>query len=128
MKKIKVAQFVGSMNCGGTETMLMKLFSEIDKKKYEFFFIENIKEKSWYTDEIIKLGGKVVKVPQFRFINIIKYFCYLVRLFKKEKFDVVHSHVFLHSGIVMAAAKIANVPIRISHSHSAMRSSDNTFF
>lgn len=128
LKKIKIAQFVGSMNCGGTETMLMNLYRKFDKEKYEFVFIENVKEKTWYTDEIIKLGGRIIKLDKFDFKNIRKYIRNMINLFKMEKFDVVHSHVFLHSGIVMYAAKKAHVKKRICHSHSAMRKSDNNFF
>ncbi len=126
-KKIKVAQFVGSMNCGGTETMLMNLLKYLDKEKYEFVFIENVKEKSWYSDEIEKLGGSIIKIQNFSMKNIFSYIRELKFVFKKEKFDVIHSHTFLHSGIVLYAAKKAKIKIRIAHSHSAMRAEDNGF-
>lgn len=125
--KIKIAQFVGSMNCGGTETMLVNLFQEFDKNKYEFVFIENVSEKCWYDDEIIKHGGRILKIQNFSFNHIISYVKELKKVFKEEQFDVVHSHVFLHSGIVLYAAKLAGIPIRIAHSHSAMNKSDNNF-
>lgn len=123
-ERIKVAQFVGSMNCGGTETMLFNLFKNIDKKTYEFTFIENTEEKSWYDDEIEKLGGKIIRIKKMEKMGIIKYIKQLTTIFNNEKFDVVHSHVFLHSGIVMLAAKKAKVRKRISHSHSAMGKRD----
>lgn len=126
MKKIKIAQFVGHMNCGGTETMLMNLFRNIDKSKYQFTFIENNPQKSWYSDEITEKKGEIIKVKEFSFRGIFSYYKELVNLFKTQHFDVVHSHVFLHSGIVMLAAKRAGVKIRISHSHSAMRKDDNS--
>lgn len=121
MKKIKIAQFVGSMNCGGTETMLMNLYKKFDKEKYEFIFIEDVEEKCWYDDNIKKLGGRIIKIQPFKIRYAFEYIKQLVQIFKKEKFDVVHSHVFLHSGLVMLAAKKAKIPIRISHSHSAMK-------
>jgi len=124
-KKIKIAHFVGSMNCGGTETMLINLFKNIDKNKFEFIFIENVAEECWYDNEIKKMGGRIIKIEPLKLKNIFKYIKKLKLLFKKEKIDVVHSHVFLHSGLVMLAAKKANVKVRISHSHSAMRKKDN---
>lgn len=123
--KIKVAQFVGLMNCGGSETMLMNLFDNIDKEKYEITFIENEAGPSWYSEEIKLKGGKIVKVDNPTKVGMIKYIKQLINVFKTGHYDVVHSHVFLHSGIVMYAAKKANVPIRISHSHSAMNKDDN---
>ena len=125
--KLKVAQFVGTMNCGGTETMLMNLFRNIDKEKYEFVFIEDSQEKSWYDDEIEKIGGRIVHVKSLKSLGLFKYIKQLKDLFKNEKFDVVHSHVFLHSGFVMLAARMAGIRSRISHSHSAMRNNDVNF-
>lgn len=126
--RIKVAQFVGTMNCGGTETMLVNLLKNIDKDKYEFVFIENTQEKCWYDDEILKLGGKILRVKPFSFRAIFTYINDLKELFVKEQFDVVHSHVFLHSGLVMLAARKAKIKKRIAHSHSAMRDKDNNIF
>ncbi len=117
MKKIKIAEFVGSMNCGGAETMLMNILRNIDKQKYEITFIENVNEKCWYDDEIIKLGGKIIKIEKR---NIYVYIKNLIHIFKENNFDIVHSHTYLHSGIIMYAAKKAKINIRITHSHSNM--------
>ncbi len=119
MKKIKIAEFVGSMNCGGTETMLMNVFRNIDREKYEIHFIETVNEKCWYDDEIIKLGGKIIKVKEKKG-NIFAYTKSLIKLFRTNNYDVVHSHTYLHSGIVMYAAKKAEIKNRIAHSHSNM--------
>lgn len=51
------------MNAGGAETFLMKLYRAIDKKKYQFDFLVSVKEKGFYDDEIIKLGGKILYTP-----------------------------------------------------------------
>ena len=125
MKKIKIAQFVGSMDCGGTETMLMNIFRNFNHNEFEFIFVENVCKNTWYRDEILSLNGQIKKISPFRLMNINKYIRELIEFFKNEKIDVVHSHVFLHSGIVLYAAKKAGVKIRIAHSHSAMKTSDN---
>lgn len=125
MKKIKVAEFVGSMNCGGTETMLMNIFRNIDREKYEIHFIETVSEKCWYDDEIIKLGGKIIKLKEKK-SNIFAYIKSLIKLFKTNNYDVVHSHTYLHSGIIMYAAKKAGINKRIAHSHSNMNTVKHT--
>lgn len=127
MKKIKVAEFVGAMNCGGAENMLMNLFRNINLKKYDFTFIFNVKEKCWFEDEIVKLGGHIIRIEKLNLRHIKKYINNLYLLFKRKQFDVVHSHVYLHSGFVMKAAFKANIPIRITHSHSAMFKGDEPF-
>lgn len=53
---------VGSMDVGGAETFLMKIYREIDKKKYQFDFCVAKKEKNTYEDEIIELGGKIFRI------------------------------------------------------------------
>ncbi len=125
MTKIKVAQFVSSMNCGGTETMLMNIFRDFNRDNFEFIFVENTPKKTYYTNEIFSLGGRIKKISSFHLVGIKKYIYELIDFFKSEKIDVVHSHTFLHSGIVLFAAKKAGVKIRIAHSHSAMKSNDN---
>ncbi|MBE6138497.1 MAG: glycosyltransferase [Firmicutes bacterium] len=117
--KIKIAQFVGSMNCGGTETMLMNIFEKFDKEKYEVTFIENVDFECWYDKKIKDLGGSIIKIKPFRFVNYFSYCKELTKVLKQ--FDVVHSHTFLHTGIVLRCAKKAGVQIRIAHSHSAMK-------
>ena len=97
MKKIKIAQFVGSMDCGGTETMLMNIFRNFNHNEFEFIFVENVCKNTWYRDEILSLNGQIKKISPFRLMNINKYIRELIEFFKNEKIDVVHSHVFLHS-------------------------------
>ncbi|MCI9246436.1 MAG: glycosyltransferase family 1 protein [Clostridia bacterium] len=120
MSKIKVLEFVGSMNCGGAETMLMNIFRKFDKEKYEFTFMVNIQEKGWYDDEILALGGKIVRINKIQNGRLNQYINYLANLFIEGNYDVVHAHTFLHSGFVMKAAKKAGIKVRITHSHSAM--------
>ena len=52
---------VDSMNTGGAETFLMKLYRALDKNKYQMDFI--VSGDGFYDDEIRKLGGKVFKIP-----------------------------------------------------------------
>ena len=39
MKKINVLQVIGGMNMGGAETFLMNVFRNIDRSKFEFYFL-----------------------------------------------------------------------------------------
>lgn len=127
MKKIKILQFVGGMNCGGTETMLMNLFRKMDKEKYDFTFAVNIEGEGWYDKEILELGGKIIKVNRLENLGVSKYIDHLVTVIKEGNYDAIHSHTFLHSGLIMKAAKKAGVKIRISHSHSAMDNFEKSF-
>lgn len=48
-----------SMDKGGAETFIMKVYREMDKSKYQFDFYLMCDYKSAYEDEIKSLGGKV---------------------------------------------------------------------
>lgn len=51
---------VGSMNAGGAETFLMKLYRALDKSKYQMDFCVSKPEKGFYDDEIESMGGKIL--------------------------------------------------------------------
>lgn len=54
---------ISSMNAGGAETFLMKVYRQLDKKKYQMDFCINVFDKCFYEDEIISMGGKLYRIP-----------------------------------------------------------------
>ncbi len=54
---------LSSMNAGGAETFLMKMYRNIDRSLYQMDFCINVKEKCFYEDEILSMGGKVFRIP-----------------------------------------------------------------
>lgn len=63
---------VSSMNTGGAETFLMKLYRGLDHSLYQMDFCVNSTEKGFYDDEIRQMGGRLFYVPPKR--NGIKTF------------------------------------------------------
>lgn len=59
----RVLCLISSMNVGGAETFLMKIYRKLDKSKYQMDFCVNISEKGFYDDEIRSLGGKIYNIP-----------------------------------------------------------------
>ena len=53
---------VGSMNAGGAETFLMKVYRKLDKDKYQMDFVVAVKEEGFYDNEINDMGGKIYHV------------------------------------------------------------------
>ena len=49
-----------------------------------------------------------------------KHICALRRIMEENHYDIVHAHTMFNCGWAMLAAKISGVPVRISHSHSAL--------
>lgn len=55
---------VSSMDRGGAETFLMKLYRCLDTTKYQMDFCVSKPQKGFYDDEIKQRGGKIFLIPQ----------------------------------------------------------------
>ena len=79
---------VGSMNAGGAETFLMKLYRKLDRTKYQMDFAVAVKEKGFYDDEILDMGGKIFQItPKSK--GIFKNFNSIRCLVKREGYQSV---------------------------------------
>lgn len=118
MKKqpIVVAQIMGKWVGGGVEAVIMNYYRNIDKSKIQFDFICDEDSTNIPYDEIKKLGGKVIICPPYQ--KIFEYEKFLIDLFKKNNYKIVHSNINSLSIFPLRAAKKAGVPVRIAHSHS----------
>ena len=54
---------LSGMNAGGAETFLMKVYRNLNRAEYQMDFCINVKEKCFYEDEILSLGGKIFRIP-----------------------------------------------------------------
>ncbi len=79
---------VGSMDTGGAETFLMKLYRSLDREKYQMDFCVVKKEKGFYDDEIISYGGKIFHVTP-KSANPVKSFWDIRNVVKKNNYDYV---------------------------------------
>ena len=128
---IKVAQVFGSLDAGGAESRMVDVFSVINRSQYEFIFISlDSKDKQFYESKIYSLGGRIIKLPSPRSESIFKHIWRLLRLFrqlKTEGLTVVHAHTSYHCGVVLMAAKMAGIPIRISHARTTSSINKGSF-
>ncbi|MBQ8472248.1 MAG: glycosyltransferase [Bacilli bacterium] len=117
MKQIRILQYIGSLNIGGSQTMIMELYRNIDKKKIQFDFIID-KEEKYFQKEIESLGGKVYVLPNYNGKNHFLYTRAWDDFFENHKeYKIIHSHVRSTAAIVLKIAKKYGL-ITISHSHS----------
>ena len=116
---IRVLQCVNNMHRAGLETMLMNYYRNIDRDKIQFDFLMHREERSDYDDEIESLGGRIYRAPRLYPQNYPAYFAYMKKFFAEHpEYQIVHSHIDAMSYLPLRAAKKANVPIRIAHSHN----------
>lgn len=120
VKQKRVLHVVGAMNRGGTETMLMNLYRNIDRRKIQFDFVSFSEEEAHYDKEIESLGGKVIKVCKPNSVRELS-----KKIIDNGPYDVVHSHTLFNSGIAMLAAKKCGIKVRIVHAHTTRDNSSN---
>ena len=115
---IRILQVFGRLDRGGAEGVIMNLYRKFDRTKIQFDFVVHTDKKCAYDDEIVKLGGRIYRVPQFKGINIFSYFKAWNKFFKKHKeYKIIHSHVSSTAIIYLLLAKSKGLTT-IIHSHS----------
>lgn len=85
---IKVAYLLGSLNRGGTETLLLDVFRNADKASFEFIGVH--RKGGAYQEEFYAAGPKMVKCAPKRF-GLIRYLLRLRQLLKQENVTIVHA-------------------------------------
>ena len=113
---MRIAQIMGKMNNGGVEAVIMNYYRNIDRSKVQFDFIVDSDSTFVPRDEIESLGGRIYVIPPYQKIG--KYISALVKLFKQNKYQIVHSNINTLSVFPLFAAKKAGVPVRIAHNLS----------
>ena len=115
---VRVLHIVGTMNCGGTQNMLMNIYRKIDRSKVQFDFLINAKEKCFFEDEITEMGGKLYRIKKWKPSNTLSYIKDLDAFFTEHKeYQVLQSHIASSSAINLKLAKRHGL-YAIAHSHS----------
>lgn len=76
------------MNAGGAEGFLMKVYRNLDKTAYQMDFCINAKEKCFYEDEILSMGGKIYRIPS-KSENLKEFKRQLTAIIRSEGYDHV---------------------------------------
>ncbi|MDW7670549.1 MAG: glycosyltransferase family 1 protein [Bacillota bacterium] len=109
---------VGTMNVGGAETFLMKVYRAIDRTKYQMDFYVSIQEEGFYDEEILSMGGKIFRsVPKTK--NPVKSFWKILAIVKQEKYkSVLRISEHSLSALDLVASKIGGAEKLIFRSNN----------
>jgi glycosyltransferase involved in cell wall biosynthesis len=114
---LRILHVVVNMNRGGAETLIMNLYRNIDRSKVQFDFLTC--KEGVFDSEIREMGGQIHRIPYVTEVGHSGYVKKLNQFFEaNSNYSIIHSHMDKMSGLVLRAAKRANVPVRIAHSHS----------
>ncbi|MCX5708237.1 MAG: glycosyltransferase family 4 protein, partial [Candidatus Omnitrophica bacterium] len=122
-RKIKVAQVITRMDWGGSPDVLRVLCQKLDPDIYELrIFVGSTSHPTPKTSSFFAaFKDKITFIPELkREISLWNDWLVLVklsRMFKKEKFDIVHTHTAKAGALGRLAARLAGVPIIVHTPH-----------
>ena len=121
---LRLLCIVSSMDAGGAETFLMKVFRALDRKEYMMDFCVAVERKCFYEDEIASLGGKIYRtVPKSK--NPVKSFLKLKGLVKEQKYKyVLICNQYALAALDLLAARFGGAKILAYRANSASMSID----
>jgi glycosyltransferase involved in cell wall biosynthesis len=105
------------MDPGGVETWLLNVLKYIDRDLLQFHFCTCGSNAGLYADEVARLGGIVLRCPKTP--NLWAFHRSFRKMLREGKYDVIHSHVYLFSGVILRLARREGIPIRIAHCHAS---------
>lgn len=120
MKKKKICVVMPEIGSGGVEAVLLNFFSHMNCKKYDLNIITYKISNDYREKKFKDLGFTIFLIPPKK-EGLVKSICAMHRNFKENGYDVVHAHMTMWNCIPMLLAWKRKVPIRISHSHLAVR-------
>ena len=111
----KVLHIFGILNRGGAEMRTLSLIDDMQKlgKYFDFCVLSG---KPGVLDELAREKGCKIHYCPLGPLFIFRF----IALLKRERYDIVHSHVSLVSGFILFLAKLAGVPVRIAHFRNTM--------
>lgn len=118
-RPIRILQYIGSLNSGGSQSMIMNIYRNIDRNKIQFDFIIDQKDRPFHEEEIKKLGGKIYIFDEnFRGYNYLSFTKQWKDFFKTHpEYRIIHCHVRSVASIVLKIAKQYGLNT-ICHSHN----------
>lgn len=110
---------LSGMNAGGAETFLMKIYRNIDRTLYQMDFCINVKEKCFYEDEILNLGGIIYRIPS-KSENLSEFKKQLSSIIRENQYDRVFRITSSAMGFMdLKLAKKAGAKICIARSSNS---------
>lgn len=121
-KKIKIAEFVTRLEFGGVESVLLNYLGHFKNgENFDIHIVtQDINDPNCI--ELFRNRGYTVHVVTHKRKSMRKNIAGVYKILKKEKFDVVHSHMTLTNFYVLFLAWVTGTKLRISHSHNAFKS------
>lgn len=125
---IRVLHMIGSLNVGGSQTMLLNIYRNIDREEIQFDFVLDHPDQLYFAEEVKKLGGIIYTMPNFNGRNAGEIKRAWDKFFTEHpEYKILHSHVRSYASLYLPIAKKHGVKT-IIHSHSTSNGSGISSF
>lgn len=115
---IRILQMIGSLEIGGSQSMIINLYNAIDRNKVQFDFVVDHPDNVSLAPVVEKLGAKIIYMPTFKGYNVAEIKKAWNNFFANHpEYKVLHSHVRSYASLYIPIAKKYGVKT-IIHSHS----------
>lgn len=114
---IRVLHVFGGLGTGGTESLIMNWYRNIDRTKIQFDFLVRSPDNN-YAEEITALGGRIFYTASFP-RHFIRNYQQTKAILSQKEWDVIHVHG--NAAMYMLPLRLAKklgYKHRIMHSHS----------
>ena len=119
---MRVAQVIGKLADGGVEAVVNNYYRYTDTSRIQFDYIIDDDSVQQPSREMMERDARYYRVPSSR--HVVHRVRDLIRLFRQNRYVIVHSHMNTLNAPVLFAAKCAGVQVRISHNHSTTNSKE----
>ncbi|MBI2410341.1 MAG: glycosyltransferase family 4 protein [Candidatus Kerfeldbacteria bacterium] len=121
----QIVHIIDSLRCDGAQRMLTELLTRLDSQQFEARVIALTGSGNDYIYQQLQAAGIEVEIIQERGVGMRSFF-QLMRLLKRWRPDIVHTHLFFSDVWGAAACKLAGVPVLVSTEHNINRDFNRT--
>lgn len=116
LPRIKVLYFLNSTVRAGAEEHVLRLIEKLDRTKFEPLLVCPGELINLLKEDLENMGIKYYPVclRRWRHIKEIRKFLYIL---KKEKPEIVHTHLFFATRFAAPLAKLAGIPVVVDTAH-----------
>ncbi len=120
----RVLHVLGSLDPGGVENWLLEIVRHRSPSDWAFDFCLLGSREGAYAGELRRRGCKILWCPLRPFVLFPSR---LFSLLRGSSYEIVHSHVHSFSGLILAIAQAAGVPLRVAHCHNTHDGREDRF-
>ncbi len=114
---VRVLHVLGGLGSGGTESLIINWYRNIDRSKVQFDFLVRSADNN-YAEEILSLGGRIFYTPSFP-RHLIGNYKETKKILERRQWAAIHVHG--NAAMYMLPLKLAKkfgYACRIMHSHN----------